>query len=304
MRIDIKFVACCSHFVPWAATVLVPTLHGKHIACVAPEKRQNVRAKEEMLYYSESGPKTAPTIVFLHGGGVSGWMWTPQVQVLSSEYHCLVPDLPEHGGSRDMQPFTMVNAADGVAELIRCRAHSGQAHVVGLSLGAQVLVQLLSGNSRLVDHAVVSSALLRPVPGMSLAPPLVRLFDPMKNFHFMIRANMKATHVPTKYFQQFREDTRRQTPSSLRHLLDANASFRLPETLTGVTSPVLVVVGEKEYKVMKESAADLVRVIPNARGYLAQNLPHMWNLERPELYTEMVRAWICEQPLPNGLVPL
>jgi cyclopropane fatty-acyl-phospholipid synthase-like methyltransferase len=31
------------------------------------------------LYVSETGPAEAPTLVFLHGGGGSGWMWTPQV---------------------------------------------------------------------------------------------------------------------------------------------------------------------------------------------------------------------------------
>lgn len=49
------------------------------------------------LSVCECGPATAPTICFLHAGGVSGWMWQPQVEVLQDTYHCLIPDLPEHG---------------------------------------------------------------------------------------------------------------------------------------------------------------------------------------------------------------
>lgn len=88
------------------------------------------------LYVAESGPVTAPTIVFLHGGGTRGWSWQPQVERLP-EYHCVVPDLPEHGRSRHSGPFTMAHAAALVAEVIRSCAHGGHAHVVGLSVGAR-----------------------------------------------------------------------------------------------------------------------------------------------------------------------
>lgn len=31
------------------------------------------------MYCEESGNKTASTVVFIHGGGISGWMWGKQV---------------------------------------------------------------------------------------------------------------------------------------------------------------------------------------------------------------------------------
>ena len=50
------------------------------------------------LFYESSDPSNAPTIIFLHGGGLGGWMWRYQVRAFEKQYHCLVPDLPEHGG--------------------------------------------------------------------------------------------------------------------------------------------------------------------------------------------------------------
>src|SRR5215831_3293037 len=108
----------------------------------------------------ECGPGNAPTICFLHGGGVSGWMWRPQVEALQDAYHCLIPDLPEHGLSAALQPFTIVDAARRISELIRERGHGGRAHVIGLSEGAQITVQLLGLSPELVDHAIISSALI------------------------------------------------------------------------------------------------------------------------------------------------
>src|ERR1700676_5643973 len=90
------------------------------------------------LHVHECGPNSAPTICFLHGGGVSSWMWTPQVEALQDTYHCLLPDLPEHGLSASVRPFTIADAARRVAELIRELAHGGRAHVIGISEGAQI----------------------------------------------------------------------------------------------------------------------------------------------------------------------
>jgi pimeloyl-ACP methyl ester carboxylesterase len=96
-----------------------------------------------VLYFRESGAAAAPTIVFLHGGGASGWTWLPAVERLS-EYHALVPDLPEQGRSQDSGPLSIPRAARLVADLIRERAHGGKVHLVGLSLGAQIGVELLA----------------------------------------------------------------------------------------------------------------------------------------------------------------
>ena len=106
------------------------------------------------LFVRESGPVGAPAIVFLHGAYTSGWSWEPVVERMQ-QYRCLVPDLPHFGKSFELGPFEMGRAATAVAELIRSRVGTGRAHVVGWSLGAQVGVQLLATEPKLVDRAVL-----------------------------------------------------------------------------------------------------------------------------------------------------
>src|SRR5512134_3301056 len=106
------------------------------------------------LHVYEQGPASAPTIVFLHGGGGGGWMWQPQWEALP-DYHVLVPDLPEHGQSAALKPFSIHASAQCAAELIRTRAHGGKAHVVGLSEGAQITLALLAIHPELIDHAIL-----------------------------------------------------------------------------------------------------------------------------------------------------
>ena len=68
------------------------------------------------LHYKEYGDTSASLLVFIHGGGVSGWMWDHQIRHFAN-YHCLVPDLAEHGGSRGSL-FSINESANQIAELI------------------------------------------------------------------------------------------------------------------------------------------------------------------------------------------
>jgi pimeloyl-ACP methyl ester carboxylesterase len=267
------------------------------------------------LYFESTGSEDFPTIVFLHGGGAAGWMWRKQVQSLSNRYHCLVPDLPEQGQSVNSGPYTMERAVDLVAELILTQAHGKRAHVVGLSEGAQVVVALLSRHPDVVDHAMISSAILRPLPGSSMyTAGLIKLMhrwfmEPLKNNDWWIRLNMHyAAGIPEEFYKEFKRSFQSTTEDGLTNMMLANLRFRLPPGLEQVKTPVLVVTGSKEYSQMKESARDLLKVLPNSRGItidlgskstLAQE--HNWALSASELFTQTLAAFIENRELPSGL---
>lgn len=266
------------------------------------------------LHVYEQGPGSTPTIVFLHGGGGVCWMWLPQWEGLS-EFHILAPDLPEHGQSAAIKPFSIEDSAACVAELIRTRAHHGKAHVVGLSEGAQITLALLGCEPQLVHSAIVSSALVRPMPGASLLSPGLIAFcikwfvEPFRNMDWWIRLNMKySAGVPAQYFPQFKKDFQNLTGDLFAHVMVENQRFRLPERLKRISVPTLVVAGKREYGVMRQSVYDIAAAIPTAKGFLVHHPrrmsvaeEHNWNLTAPGLFTQMVRAWITGTALPSEL---
>ena len=256
------------------------------------------------LHVAEYGPAAAPSILFLHGGGVGGWSWRPQIEAFQNDYHLLVPDLPEHGQSLDVAPFSMTNAAARMAELIHKRAHDGHAHVVGLSLGAQVGVALLAVAGRLVDRALLSGVSLRPIPGASLIGPSLWLYAPFKNIPYLIKLNQQNLGVPAAYSAEFAEDTRRTTTRALANIFKANLAFREPPGLTRLKNPTLVLVGEKEPRLMRRSARQLAASMTGATAYMVQGMIHNWPLAAPELFNRTLRAWLTDQPLPAELVPV
>ncbi len=268
------------------------------------------------LRVRECGSDDAPTICFLHGGGISGWMWRPQVEALQVTYHCLIPDLPEHGLSASVQPFTIADATHRIAELIRECGHGGRAHVIGLSEGAQITVSLLGSAPEVVDHAIISSALLHPFPGVGRLGPrafalIFRLFAaPFQRADWYIRLNMRyGNSFPEQYFAEIREDTRRMTATSFAHIMLENQRFRTPAGLDQVQVPAFIVAGQHELALVRQSARDLAAALPAGQGYLVAFSKraaeeHSWNVQRPELFDAVTRAWLTDRPLPPELLPL
>lgn len=258
------------------------------------------------------------TIVFLHGGGAAGWMWNNQVGAFREDYHLLVPDLPEQGLSQRCGAYTTESAADLVASLIQKEARGGRAHVVGLSEGAQVTVALLARCPEVIDHAVVSSANLRPLPGSHLytkgllAATHRWFIEPLKNNDWWIRLNMRySAGIPDEYFPDFKRSFQQATESSTANILYYGLNFHLPPGLEKAASPVLVCAGVHEYKQMKDSARDLLKALPNGRGALINLGPgsslrkeHNWALTAPQAFNTAVRLFIEDRPLPAELIPL
>jgi pimeloyl-ACP methyl ester carboxylesterase len=245
-------------------------------------------------------------------------MWRRQVQALGSEYHLLVPDLPEQGQSAEIGPFSVEFAAECAADLIRQHAHGGKASVVGLSEGAQIAVAMLSKCPALIDHAVVSSAILRPMPmawiyTRGMFTWSYRWFmKPFRNNNGWIRLNMRSSAgVSDEYWEDFRRTFRETTESGFVNLMLAAMTFRMPAGLENASVPTLVAAGSREYKQMIESARDLLAVLPRSRGILVDlgkkatlASEHSWAMTAPDLFNAAVKAWIEDRPLPEELKSL
>ncbi len=254
------------------------------------------------LHFTEAGPPSAPTLLFLHGGGVGGWMWRKHIAAFETDYHCLAPDLPEQGHSVDAGEFSMRAAVQAVAELIHTRAHEGRAHLVGLSLGAQVGAGVLAVAARLAGRSLLTGALTQPLLGAGLIKPLMRAYAPVMNWEPLIRANFRQLGLPEEYYADFAADTRRTSAAALGRILTANLNFRVPPGLTRLTTPVLVLVGEREPRTMRRSARELSASMLGGQALMVGGQGHNWPLTAPELFQRTLRAWLNDAVLPGELV--
>jgi len=77
--------------------------------------------------------------------------------------------------------------------------------------------------------------------------------------------------------------------------------FRVSETLGQVKVPTLIFPGGKESKVILRAVIEIPQIMPNAEGWIAPGLGHGWDIQNPNQFNAMVRAWITSEPLPKEL---
>jgi pimeloyl-ACP methyl ester carboxylesterase len=80
------------------------------------------------IFYREAGPKSAPTILLLHGLPSSSRMFQPLLKRLADNYHLVAPDYPGFGHSDWPDPKQFAYTFDHIAQLM-----SGFTHTLGLS---------------------------------------------------------------------------------------------------------------------------------------------------------------------------
>lgn len=86
--------------------------------------------------------------------------------------------------------------------------------------------------------------------------------------------------------------------------LDVNRATREIQMPERAIPPTLVVVGKKEPEIAKKHARAICKTVAGTTGKIVAGAGHAWNLEFPDLFNEMVRAWFTGAPLPARLLPL
>lgn len=254
------------------------------------------------MIWTESGIKGEEALVFLHGAGLSARQWEPQLSALG-EFHALAPDLP--GNGRSPGPIDLERTADAIADAIRERVPGGKASLVGNSFGGSVALTLLHRHPDRVARVLVTGTSAPLGSGMAWlmeqSGALYRFIDPEK----LVAAGLKQFRIPPAFHEAFREDMRRvMNPEANHQVVSALRAFVVPRA---AQVPVWVAVGSLETVPAKRSAKQLVRDIPTARGVLVSGVGHVWNLEAPERFNALVRAWVSDSTagaFPAGMTSL
>ena len=253
------------------------------------------------LHARESGRDRPVAVLLLHGGGLNGSQWAPQLDQLA-EFHCIAPDLPEHGGSAAFGPLTLADAAQRLLTLLDQLARDKPVHVVGHSFGGAVALQLLSQAPLRFASTLVSggpAGLSSALAGLSmLSIGLLRLFP----VDWLVEQTARQFHFSDAIRADFDWDLRRSmAPDFMRRLTREMQKLVLPrQNLT----PVLALVGEHETWAARQAARQIGSGVPHARAFMVPGAHHVWNLELSHLFSQVVRNWILRSEVAPPLQPL
>ena len=161
----------------------------------------------------------------------------------------------------------------------------------GLSLGGQVLLEMLSQRGTLCAYALVESAAVIPsrLTNAMINPAIGASYGLVQNKSFA-RIQFQSLHIQPDLFEDYYRDTCRIRKQDMIAFLKANTSYELKESFRDTAAQVHVFVGAKETGEILRSADAICRAGPICRLHRMPGLRHgEFSLNHPQQYAEAIR---------------
>ena len=246
------------------------------------------------MHFFEYGTEHNDTILLLHGGGLSWWNYREAAELLQREYHVVLPILDGHAGSD--RPFTTIeDNASGIISFIDEHLDGSVLLIGGLSLGGQVLLEMLSQRADLCSYALVESAAVLPsrLTNALIGPAFGASFGLIQNRSFA-KMQFQSLHIKPELFEDYYRDTCRIKKQDIITFMKANTSYALIDPFRDTRAKVHVYVGEKETSEILRSAEAICRALPSARLHRLPGLRHgEFSLNQAPQYADAIRKIVC-----------
>ena len=237
----------------------------------------------------EYGKENPEVIMLLHGGGLSWWNYREEANLLKENYHVVLPVLEGHADSDT--PFTTIE--DNAKKLIGYideNFHGAILAIGGLSLGGQVLVEMLSQRSNICEYAVIESALVVPMAlTAALISPMFEMSYRLIKKRWFSKVQFKSLKIQANLFEDYYRDTCKIEKHDMIRFLKSNSSYVMKSTLADATAKAVILVGGKEQKKMQRSAEILHDTIPGSKLQILNQYYHgELSLNHPKDYVDLL----------------
>jgi pimeloyl-ACP methyl ester carboxylesterase len=241
----------------------------------------------------QDGQVGAPAMLLLSNAAAPVGIWDPVVPGLADAYRVIRFDLLTH-----RRPSTSIGGYDVPAQARRIGAtldHLGvtQVIVIGHSSGCMTATALAEQR----PDAVVRMALIDMGPDLDaklpespifklLAAPLIgrllwRLRTPASIQKAARSGTARPVDIPVAFVEHAQRLTRRDVVETLRGSRDYLGERSLPDRLTPLGKPVLVIFGADDGR-WRSSSSAAYRAVPGARVELLPGVGHTPMMEEPQ----------------------
>lgn len=245
------------------------------------------------MRYVEYGTQNPDTVILLHGGGLSWWNYRDAAQLLADRFHVVLPILDGHADSDAHFSSIEENAAKVIAFIDE---HFGGKVLAlgGLSLGGQIIVEMLAQQQDICNYALIESALVKPskLTHALIKPTLGMSYGLIKQKWF---SKLQAAYlgIPRTLFDDYYRDTCKISKEDMIAFLQSNSAYFLKPALRDTQSRVHIVFGSKEQSSIRTSGKLLNRMIPGSTMESLPGFRHgVLSLNHPAQYVQMLLTLI------------
>jgi len=248
------------------------------------------------MYFKEYGSSQNETIILLHGGGLSWWNYRREAELLSEDYHVILPVLDGHAKSD--HPFTTIEEnAEEIISYIENNYDGSVFMIGGLSLGGQILLEILSKRKNICKYALVESAAVVP---SRLTTALIGFafessYPLIKNRKFA-RLQFHSLHMNEDLFEEYYKDTCQIKKSDMIAFMKESTSYTLKKSFSDAESKIFVIAGKRENQVIKKSAEIIYHANHNCIKNIINGYYHgEFSINHAEEYVTYIRKNIIDR---------
>jgi 3-oxoadipate enol-lactonase len=266
-----------------------------------PEKRKVFLDQGIDLHFYDLNSSGKSTILLLHGLGVCAESWGFQlVPLIETDFRVIAPDL--RGFGKTSYPGGANNVKIMANDMVYLLDHLqlGSCHVMGISMGGAVSLQLALDNPGRVDSLILVNtfAKLRPHRISSWFFYSVRFL-----LAHILGIQPQAQFVSKKLFPDpdqlpyrdiFYEQISQANPRAYRSMMRSFITFDLSGRLKDLNIPVLVITGSRDAIVPQETQEELSKAIPMVDHEVIQDAGHAVTVEKPDEFNRIMHNFLLQ----------
>lgn len=247
------------------------------------------------LSYVESG--SGAPLLLLHGLGGSHDDWRMQTPEFASHYRVIVPDLRGFGASERREPFTIQRHARDMMALLSALSIE-KAHVVGLSMGGAVAIEL----ALRAPQIVASLVLVNTAPGFTLTNWQRRRMAWLRVLVALVLGVGGVARVsgqgvfPARSQRRLRRRFVRRASHTSRWVylatLRALTRWNTTSRLHSIRAPTLVIGAQHDFTTSDEKRHWCAR-IAGARFIEISASHHLTQLDSPDRLNRVIRTFLA-----------
>ena len=249
------------------------------------------------IAYQRAG--RGPSLVLFHGVGEDSRSWRLQLEGLSDEFTVFAWDAPGCGQSDDPAPDLSAEELGAITAGFLRAAVPAKPHLLGLSWGSMVVLELYRGYPEIPASLVLASA----YAGWAGSLPA----EEVERRYAQVEADINQP--PERFINQWlptlftdktdptviAETTRIMAdvrPSGMRVLLSASARADYRPVLPTISIPTLLLYGADDQRSPLDVARGLHRQIPGSRLVVLPDVGHLSFAEAPGAFNAEVRNFL------------
>ena len=218
------------------------------------------------------------TVVFIHGYAGCAETWEHQLNYFARSYRVIAPDLRGHGQSdAPLTQYTMPELVEDIETIAVALNLPDKFSLVGHSFGGSICVEYANAHPERLDKLVLIAT--------AGEYPLSRL-------------TTWAIRLPTAFYRlwwRYRPRWNAEIHVMKRMMLNNMRQWRGWSLLRNITTPTLIITGQRDSYFPRYVFDDLAKMVPQAEIYDVGSAKHKVQLERHQTVNRAIERFISDR---------